>query len=42
MHRMDFREIGRLVSEDRLSLEYLWKHLGVPPILYVIPLIFIL
>lgn len=25
---MDFREIGKLVSEDRLSLEYLWKKRG--------------
>jgi transposase len=25
---MDFREIGRLVSEDRISLEYLWKNRG--------------
>jgi len=28
MDRMDFREIGKLVSEDRLSLEYLWKKRG--------------
>ena len=28
MDYMDFREIGRLVSEDRLSLEYLWKKRG--------------
>jgi transposase len=25
MDRMDFREIGRLVSDDRIALEYLWK-----------------
>jgi len=25
MDHMDFREIGKLVSEDRFSLEYLWK-----------------
>jgi hypothetical protein len=25
---MDFREIGKLVSEDRFSLEYLWKKRG--------------
>jgi transposase-like protein len=25
---MDFREIGKLVSEDRISLEYLWKKRG--------------
>ena len=29
MHSMDFREIGRLVSEDRRSLEYLLKVRGV-------------
>ena len=28
MDHMDFREIGKLVSEDRFSLEYLWKKLG--------------
>jgi transposase len=28
MDLMDFREIGKLVSEDRLSLEYLWKKRG--------------
>ena len=28
MHYMDFREIGRLVSEDKHSLEYLWKIRG--------------
>jgi len=28
MDHMDFREIGKLVSEDRLSLEYLWKKRG--------------
>jgi transposase len=28
MDRMDFREIGKLVSEDRLSLDYLWKKRG--------------
>jgi len=28
MDRMDFREIGKLVSEDRFSLEYLWKKRG--------------
>ena len=28
MHSMDFREIGRLVSEDKLSLEYLWNVRG--------------
>jgi len=25
---MDFREIGKLVSDDRISLEYLWKSKG--------------
>ncbi|HRU80322.1 MAG TPA: transposase [Methanolinea sp.] len=25
MDRMDFREIGRLVSDDRIALEYFWK-----------------
>jgi hypothetical protein len=25
---MDFREIGRFVSEDRFSLEYLWNVRG--------------
>jgi len=25
---MDFREIGRLVSDDKISLEYLWKKRG--------------
>jgi len=25
MNGMDFREIGRLVSDDRIALEYLWK-----------------
>lgn len=25
MHHMDFREIGKLVSDDRVSLEYLWR-----------------
>ncbi len=28
MDHMDFREIGKLVSEDRFSLEYLWKKRG--------------
>jgi len=28
MQSMDFREIGRLVSDDRMSLEYLWKSRG--------------
>jgi hypothetical protein len=28
MDRMDFREIGRLVSEDRIALEYLWNKRG--------------
>jgi len=28
MDHMDFREIGKPVSEDRFSLEYLWKKLG--------------
>lgn len=28
MKSMDFREIGRLVSEDQNSLEYLWNNLG--------------
>ena len=28
MHSMDFREIGKLVSVDRLSLEYLWNVRG--------------
>ena len=28
MQTMDFREIGRLVSEDRISLKYLWKNRG--------------
>jgi len=28
MDHMDFREIGKLISEDRLSLEYLWKRRG--------------
>ena len=28
MDHMDFREIGKLVSEDRLSIEYLWKKRG--------------
>ena len=26
MQCMDFREIGRLISDDRISLEYLWKN----------------
>lgn len=25
MDHMDFREIGKFFSEDRFSLEYLWK-----------------
>jgi len=25
MVRMDFREIGRLVSDDQITLEYLWN-----------------
>lgn len=28
MNHMDFREIGKLVSDDRSSLEYLWKKRG--------------
>ena len=28
MDHIDFREIGKLVSEDRLSLDYLWKKRG--------------
>lgn len=28
MNHMDFREIGKLVSEDRFSLEYPWKKRG--------------
>ena len=28
MDHMDFREIGKLVSEDRFSPEYLWKKRG--------------
>jgi len=28
MDHMDFREIGKLVSKDRFSLEYLWKKRG--------------
>jgi len=28
MDHMDFREIGKLISEDRISLEYLWKRRG--------------
>jgi len=29
MDHMDFREIGKLVSEDQLSLEYLWKNFPI-------------
>lgn len=28
MDHMDFREIGKLISEDRISLEYLWERRG--------------
>ena len=28
MQHMDFREIGKLVSNDKISLEYLWKKRG--------------
>lgn len=28
MDCMEFREIGRIVSDDRISLEYLWKKQG--------------
>jgi hypothetical protein len=28
MEHVDFRETGKLVSEDRFSLEYLWKKRG--------------
>lgn len=28
MQHMDFRGIGKLVSDDRISLEYLWKKRG--------------
>lgn len=30
MRSMDFRDIGRLVSEDQHSLEYLWRKRGEP------------
>jgi hypothetical protein len=36
MDNMDFWEIGKLVSEDRLSLEYLWKKRGNTSVLMVI------
>lgn len=30
MRSMNFQDIGRLVSEDQYSLEYLWNNLGTP------------
>jgi hypothetical protein len=31
MQHMDFREIGKLVSDDRISLEYLLRARGKTP-----------
>ena len=41
MQSMDFREIGRLVSEDRISLEYLWRNHEEPSVLPAVRRIFI-